>query len=1311
MKKIGLIFLLALGFISAAFSQVNLSDYKIVWSEGSYLAPGEGVKDTVLSAFSDEDKMLGVSSSSIKFYGDAKTGVTLSGGNFVDEEIKGIRLPKILKFSNGISELSVQYIVVSSGLSVYLGQNESENVRVVTRNLKSTPFDYINAVNDVSFVNLGMVDNDLGQLAEIYATSTSKIRYWSDDDVFVIEWSDIEVRNWQGVAKQMSIQLQLYFNGDIRYAISSNASFNNEFKTSLLFALNKSNIYYPGVLSGKWSSSQTLPVSLSSTTRIVAGSGNWCFSLGSDYTNNMAISYTTEAVSVPGCTEPSGISFSTDLLAHLGDFDEDDFKNYIGKNPYAVVTSTACEAGLYTTGSLDSVLFVVSNAESGSFEFTPSNKTRYLIGETVSEGDGVVASRQVITYGVHRFDYFKMENLKPQTTYIVYAYPFNGNDEMCSEGPVYGAQQEVYRFTTLPAVPTVASIDTIAAGASINFNNYTGKVLVAMSENVLSQWSFGNPDTSVDYVAGQAFGEYAKVAYIGEVSDNQLELTFDKKANTAYSFRVWAYVENGSETLYSNGSASGKVYSPSTTIPVEFNPQPSLDPEGLYDYSMPLVGWGECEGFDVRSASDIGVLFNGQEEKVFYSSLNGDTAVLTTPWFSVDTTEFEIALNLGIFASNGAVSDLAEGDSIKVSYALKPADDGDTVWVAIDTLTTMAGLSASGYNEAIKEVFFHLTDLTASTELALRVEFSAKSAVLDGGEGSEDGEAKASVPANTYIAVVSNIRIQELTKCYAPAGIMTIDGSVTDASAQVRWNAALDFEGNKAESYLVLFQKNGAGKWDTLAPVADTMATFSALDAASTYKVQVSAVCGGENGISESRSTSFSTMWNIPDSVVLPEMGWQTFGSFKQYNYVDGKFVPQTNRWSTVFHSDYSGNNDVYAYVTVGDSTSLLAMNPVYKQEGLVRFDLRVTVHNSNEFTEDIKTLFSRDFRFKVMASHKGDFSDAIEIGSISRGDLALKSFKTFSIFAGQLTDSVGAYTFGLMYYEPEPVATVPAGIEFLFESYIASYAECETITDDTATDITYNSATLSWKSDLQYFQVAYGTEGKMDTVDVTEKQTLKLTKLLPETQYSYSILGFFDEDFAFACENSKVDGAFTTVAEPVEPAVCGVPTELVSVVDTVDAKAALSWKAGENNVSYELIWKAASAANFDTVEVKDSVYTLSDLEFNTAYVWSVRGVCEENVSDFATEVEFTTVEKTVSTENAVSAAIRVFAQDGMIHVLNAAMLNIDRVDVYTTTGSMVTSQRLGSTANVSIPVKGGRVLMVAVYSAGERAVYKVFVR
>ena len=268
---------------------------------------------------------------------------------------------------------------------------------------------------------------------------------------------------------------------------------------------------------------------------------------------------------------------------------------------------------------------------------------------------------------------------------------------------------------------------------------------------------------------------------------------------------------------------------------------------------------------------------------------------------------------------------------------------------------------------------------------------------------------------------------------------------------------------------------------------------------------------------------------------------------------------------------------------------------------------------------------------------------------------------------------------------EPQPVCEVPTGLQAVPG---------------------VDNASLSWTAGEgnESFEVLYRetSASEFDTLDCAEA-SYNLTGLTAETSYSWTVIGVCGDLRSEAAEVAS----FTTASEP-EPERCGVPTALASVpgIDTV----ALSWTAGENNVSFEVIYKEASAAQYDTVQSEEASCVVRGLTKKTAYVWSVRGICEEISSDFAEEAEFETLDETAN-ENNLAAALRVLSQDDMIHVLNPAKIRIDRVQVYTTTGVRVADLTVRADNNVSIPVDGGRILLVNVFSGSENAIFKVYVR
>lgn len=268
---------------------------------------------------------------------------------------------------------------------------------------------------------------------------------------------------------------------------------------------------------------------------------------------------------------------------------------------------------------------------------------------------------------------------------------------------------------------------------------------------------------------------------------------------------------------------------------------------------------------------------------------------------------------------------------------------------------------------------------------------------------------------------------------------------------------------------------------------------------------------------------------------------------------------------------------------------------------------------------------------------------------------------------------------------EPQPVCEVPTGLQAVPG---------------------VDNASLSWTAGEgnESFEVLYRetSASEFDTLDCAEA-SYNLTGLTAETSYSWTVIGVCGDLRSEAAEVAS----FTTASET-EPERCGVPTALASVpgIDTV----ALSWTAGENNVSFEVIYKEASAAQYDTVQSEEASCVVRGLTKKTAYVWSVRGICEEISSDFAEEAEFETLDETAN-ENSLAAALRVLSQDDMIHILNPAKIRIDRVQIYTTTGARVADLTVRADNNVSIPVDGGRILLVNVFSGSENAIFKVYVR
>ena len=170
----------------------------------------------------------------------------------------------------------------------------------------------------------------------------------------------------------------------------------------------------------------------------------------------------------------------------------------------------------------------------------------------------------------------------------------------------------------------------------------------------------------------------------------------------------------------------------------------------------------------------------------------------------------------------------------------------------------------------------------------------------------------------------------------------------------------------------------------------------------------------------------------------------------------------------------------------------------------------------------------------------------------------------------------------------------------------------------------------------------------------------------------------------------------------------CPVPTNL-RVEDITTNSARLLWDADAENTAFNLRFRQADASEWNNVsDLTENEYALTDLDDNTAYVWTVMAACSEGrYSGWATENEFTTQD--VANESLDKAGLFVTTGENRINVMNPSALNIDRVRVYTLSGSLAHDFAIRSNGNVLLTTGlSMQVAVVEVLADGQVSRFKV---
>ena len=223
---------------------------------------------------------------------------------------------------------------------------------------------------------------------------------------------------------------------------------------------------------------------------------------------------------------------------------------------------------------------------------------------------------------------------------------------------------------------------------------------------------------------------------------------------------------------------------------------------------------------------------------------------------------------------------------------------------------------------------------------------------------------------------------------------------------------------------------------------------------------------------------------------------------------------------------------------------------------------------------------------------------------------------------------------------------------------------------------VSYNAADLSWEGDAGSFQVAWRESGTLvwNIEDMVTDTVCTLSGLMPSTTYDTRVRGICSVgDTSAWCYSVS----FATEAEPE----CPRPYDL-RIVAVTETSADLEWESDEA-VSYLLRYRQSAVSSYDSVAgLSEEAYVLEGLQPNTAYVWSVMGLCDGNrQSMWSVQSDFTT--KGTANES-VDEAFGIFltAGRGLLHLMNPEAVYIERVRIYNMAGSLLQEYVLGSREN-----------------------------
>lgn len=197
----------------------------------------------------------------------------------------------------------------------------------------------------------------------------------------------------------------------------------------------------------------------------------------------------------------------------------------------------------------------------------------------------------------------------------------------------------------------------------------------------------------------------------------------------------------------------------------------------------------------------------------------------------------------------------------------------------------------------------------------------------------------------------------------------------------------------------------------------------------------------------------------------------------------------------------------------------------------------------------------------------------------------------------------------------------------------IGTFSSCGIPANLTATNISTNSADLSWNavSGALSYNIQYRLVGAGSWLTTTSSANSKsISSLSSETNYEWQVQ-------AVCASHTGIYSAannFTTLAPP-----CETPTSLSSAFITTTT-ATLNWETISNAVSYNIEYRIVGSGTWTTDISSTNFLNISLLTPSSNYEWHVQTVCSSNQSLFSATNNFTTLTPPcgVTTDLAITA-------------------------------------------------------------------------
>ncbi len=275
---------------------------------------------------------------------------------------------------------------------------------------------------------------------------------------------------------------------------------------------------------------------------------------------------------------------------------------------------------------------------------------------------------------------------------------------------------------------------------------------------------------------------------------------------------------------------------------------------------------------------------------------------------------------------------------------------------------------------------------------------------------------------------------------------------------------------------------------------------------------------------------------------------------------------------------------------------------------------------------------------------------------------------------------------------------------EWTETAVVTTLAETCFMPTNVQVETTHNKAVLSWDGTSFGYEIEYRMTSEEEyNALILSNPSFEMTELEPVTEYEFRVRGYCpDQPQTESLWTEYVK--FTTAEIPV----CAVPENL-RVENVGENSATLLWDEGENNLTWDINWRASSETTYtEVLGLEDTQYELTNLAPKTSYIWRVKAGCDEGrVSEWSAQNKFTTAESGI--EAITATDLNVYAAGSVLNVLNPENVFINNIEIYNVDGQLVGAYDINADQNVLINTNISNTLtLVKVCSGQQTLTFKV---